>query len=157
TKAGFYPTITFNPSITRGIDSLNSGGGSQTSNLILLPIDISYEVDLWGRVRRSYEAAQARTQAAVNDFGVVRLTLTTDLATLYFNMRSLDAQDEIAERNIQIYLKQLDFLTQQNKAGLATATPLDVIQVRTLLESTRASQLDTRRQRANNEHSIAIL
>lgn len=207
TKAGFFPTASFNPSYSRNYNATSSttsgrtttsggtgtgtgsttggtgtggtttgggttgggttggtttgttitggSGGSRTSNSIILPFDISYEVDLWGRIRRAFEAAKARTQSAINDFGLVRLTLTTDLATMYFNVRSLDAQYEIAERNIQAYAKQVEYLETQQKAGFAA--PLDVVQVRTLLESTRATQWDTKRQREVAVHSIAIL
>ena len=134
----------------------NGGRGNYTYNTsVSVPFDLSYELDLWGRVRREFEAATARTQAAIDDFGFTRLTVTSDLATDYFNLRALDAQDEIAARNIQTYKRQLDFLTKQSTAGFAA--PLDVIQVKTLLESTEATRFDLQRQRRLQEHAIAIL
>lgn len=140
---------------TGGVVLSGGGGGTQYANSVSLPLDLSYEIDLWGRVRRQYEAARARTQASINDFGFVRLTLTADVATNYFNLRSLDAQDEIATRNIETYKRQLDFLEKQGKAGFAA--PLDVIQVRTLLSSTEATRFDLQRQRRLSQNAIAVL
>lgn len=170
-RAGFFPAASLGPTFTRSARGPNSsavvtggtvttGGntsssGTRYANSVSIPFDLSYEFDLWGRVRRQFEAAQARTMASIADFGFVRLTLTTDVATNYFNLRALDSQDEIAARNIATYKRQLDFLTEQQKAGFAA--PLDVIQVRTLLESTEATRFDLQRQRRISEHAIAIL
>ena len=171
-RAAFFPTASLGPTFTRsargggggavvtgGGGALIEGGGNargtRYANSVSVPLDLSYEVDLWGRVRRQYEAARARTQASINDFGFVRLTLTTDVATDYFNLRSLDAQDEIAARNIATYKRQLDFLEKQGKAGFAA--PLDVVQVRTLLSSTEATRFDLQRQRRLSQNAIAVL
>jgi NodT family efflux transporter outer membrane factor (OMF) lipoprotein len=151
-RAQFFPTIGFNPGLTIGSTAGRDGG---TERSTVLPIDVDYEVDLWGRVRRQFEAAKADTRAAISDFGLTRLSLTTDVATLYFNLRSLDTQYQISAGNIALYQRQLNFLTSQTKAGFAA--PLDVIQVKTLLESTQATLFDLLRQRANTEHALAIL
>ena len=140
---------------TGGVVLSGGGGGTRYANSVSVPLDLSYEVDLWGRVRRQYEAATAQTQASINDFGFVRLTLTADVATNYFNLRSLDAQNEIATRNIETYKRQLDFLEKQGKAGFAA--PLDVIQVRTLVSSTEATRFDLQRQRRLSQNAIAVL
>lgn len=156
-KAGFFPTITGDPSLTRqhrgsSSDAVNT---SRTYNSVTLPLDLRYEVDLWGRVRRSFEAAAAQTQSSINDFGFVRLQLCSDVATNYFNLKSLDDQDRIIGKNVDLYQQQVDFTKKQNKVGLVG--PTDVLQAQTLLDSTQSQLIDIRRQRALVEHALAIL
>ena len=142
----------------------NTGNGSQTggatpsattSNVFQIPFDLSYEIDFWGRVRRSYEAARAQTQVSVYDFEVVRQTLLADVAQNYFNLRSLDAQAKILSRNVALYQEQVGLTEQQFNAGMVNAT--NVLQAKVQLESTRVQLVDIGRQRADLEHAIAIL
>jgi multidrug efflux system outer membrane protein len=126
-----------------------------TSNRIQIPFDLSYEIDIWGRVRRSYEAARAQVRASLYDLEVVRQTLMADLARNYFNLRSLDAQQEILARNLALYQEQVDLTQNQYKTGLINETNL--LQATVQLESTRAQEADIRRQRTDLEHAIAIL
>jgi multidrug efflux system outer membrane protein len=167
TGSAFYPVITANPQVTRSRSPLGSTGSSQstsvsgnrrnarTGNLAQLPFDLNYEVDIWGRVRRSYEAANAQAQAVANDLAVVQQTVTADVAQNYFTLRSLDAQDDIIGRNVVLFRKQLDLSQSQYKAGLVGQ--IDVLQAQTQLDSTLAQQQDVQRQRADVEHAIAIL
>ncbi|MCL5745541.1 MAG: efflux transporter outer membrane subunit [Acidobacteria bacterium] len=126
-----------------------------TSNRFQVPFDFSYEIDIWGRVRRSYESATAQAQASVYDLEVVRQTLLADLARNYFNLRSFDAQYELLTRNLALYQEQVDLTQNQHKAGLIDES--NVLQATVQLEATRAQAADTRRQRADLEHAIAIL
>jgi len=126
-----------------------------TSNLFQISFDLSYEIDFWGRVRRSYEAARAQTQVSVYDFEVVRQTLLADVAQNYFNLRSLDAQDEILTRNVALYREEIDLTAQQLKAGIVNET--NILQAKVQYESTRAQEMDIHRQHADLEHAIAIL
>lgn len=148
--------------------SQSAGGSSQgstsatgtsvletTSNRFQIPFDLSYEIDIWGRVSRSYESAKAQAQASVYDLEVIRQTLLADLARNYFNLRSFDAQYEILARNLDLYQEQVDLTQNQYKAGLINETNL--LQAKVQLESTRAQVADTQRQRTDLEHAIAIL
>lgn len=128
---------------------------STTSTRYQIPFDISYEIDIWGRLRRQYESAQAQAQASVCDLEVVRQTLLADLARNYFNLRSLDAQEEVLERSLALYQEQADLTRQQYKAGLTDE--VNALQADIQLESTRAQATDTHRQRTDLEHAIAIL
>lgn len=132
-----------------------SAGSATTSSRYQIPFDVSYEIDIWGRVRRSYESAQAQVQASVYDLEVVRQTLLADLARNYFNLRSFDAQYEILKRNLRLYQEQLDLTQNQYTAGLISETNL--LQATVQLESTRAQAADTQRQRTDLEHAIATL
>ena len=127
TKSQFYPTITLDPSIQQRRTPINtsvnnSGRTSVTSTEVLIPFDLTYEVDVWGRVRRAYEAARAQYQASQDDFEVVMLTLQTDVAQNYFTLRSLDAQDKILASTVDAYREQLDLTQTQLKAGLVSPT-----------------------------------
>ncbi|MDX9974172.1 MAG: efflux transporter outer membrane subunit [FCB group bacterium] len=135
--------------------STNSDVPATTSSRYQVPFDLSYEIDIWGRVQRSYESAQAQAQATVYDLEVVRQTLLADLARNYFNLRSFDAQYEILTRNLALYQEQVDLTSNQYIAGLISETNL--LQAQVQLESTRAQAADTLRQRTDLEHAIAIL
>ncbi len=157
-KSAFYPVVTLDPAMTR---SRSPGAGTSaistpatTSSREQIPFDVSYEIDLWGRVRRSVESAQAQAKASVYALEVVRQTLLADLARNYFAARSLDAQYEILVRNLELFKEEVDLTEDQYKAGLSNETNL--LQARVQLESTRAQASDTQRQRADLEHAIAI-
>ena len=152
----FYPVITLDPSISRFRTSGNNGGqGSSTVTQTTVPFDLSYEVDVWGRVRRAVESSKATSRASAADFSVVLQTLTADLAQDYFNLRSFDAQDAILQRSIDLYSHQLELTQTQYKAGIAGQ--IDVVQSQANLEAARAQAIDIRRQREDTVHAIAIL
>jgi multidrug efflux system outer membrane protein len=145
-----------------GLDTqtLSLGGDSGVSegninNSVRVPFDLTYEIDLWGRLRRSYESAVAQATASAYDFEVVRQTLLADVARNYFNLRSFDAQYQILTRNLAVYEEQVDLTRSQYEAGLIDN--INVLQAEVQLESTRAQAADTRRQRLDLEHAIAIL
>jgi multidrug efflux system outer membrane protein len=154
-----YPSVAFNPSIARarisGNANVNSSGHGTTLTTAAIPLDLAYEVDVWGRVRRAVESADATAQASADDFGVVLLTLTSDVAQNYFTLRSLDAQAEILARSIELFRQQVDMTTTQKNAGLVGQT--DLLQAQTQLDATIALEVDVRRQRKDTEHALAIL
>lgn len=126
-----------------------------TTNRFQIPFDFSYEIDIWGRVRRQYESAQAQMRASAYDMEVVRQTLLADLARNYFNLRSFDAEHQILTRNLDLYQEQADLTQNQYSAGLINE--VNVLQATIQLESMRVQIADNRRQRANTEHAIAVL
>lgn len=128
---------------------------SSTSNRFQIPFDLSYEIDLWGRLQRSYESARAQVQASAYEYEVVRQTLLADVARNYFSLRSLDAQKEILDRNLVLYEEQATLTRKQYEAGLVNET--NPLQAEIQLESTRAQAADMQRQRDDLEHAIAIL
>lgn len=157
--AGFWPTITANAGAQRSrtsgtsSNSVNAGGTTRTSytgNLAL-----SYEADVWGRVRRLSESADASAKASVTDFAVVLQTVQSDVAQNYFNLRGFDAQIAVFEKTTGLFEKQVELTRKQHAVGLAPQT--DLLQAQTLLESVRTQLIDARRQRTNLEHALAIL
>jgi len=160
-KSAFYPAISFDPSVTRQHTSANtntfsnnSSGGATFTNY-LLPFDLTYEVDIWGQVRRSVEAANAQVQASQADLEVVRQTLEADLAQDYFTLRSYDVQYKTLTDTVATYQKQVDLTNVQFRAGLESAG--DVASAEALLDSTRTQQFEIGRQRDEEEFAIAIL
>ncbi|HVR84851.1 MAG TPA: efflux transporter outer membrane subunit [Planctomycetota bacterium] len=157
-RSGLYPSVVLNPSIERQRTSANtalSPGHSVTFTDLRLPFDLSYEVDLWGKIRRGIEAAESQAKATSDDLGVVLHTMESDIASTYYQIRSLDLQTEILNRTVQSYQRQVDLLNTQLKAGLVGR--ISVAQAEALLYATVSQQADTRRQRADLEHALAIL
>jgi NodT family efflux transporter outer membrane factor (OMF) lipoprotein len=120
-----------------------------------LPLDFAWEIDAFGRIRNSVEAARTEAQASAADLETVRLTLHAELAFDYFELRALDAQKQVLDQNVAAYEKALE-LTRNRFEGGATSA-VEVEQARTQLEQTRAQDQDVGVQRAQFEHAIAVL
>ncbi len=158
-RAAQYPTVAAGVSATRNHLSSNRPNGrlSPTNNYtdLQLPVDASYEADVWGRVRRTVEAARANAQATAADLESVSLSLHAELATDYFQLRSLDSEEQLLNSTAAAYEKALE-LTQNRYTG-GIASQVDVAQAETQLETTRAQAIDLGVQRAQFEHAIAVL
>jgi multidrug efflux system outer membrane protein len=158
-----YPTISNDPSFRRQRYSANRESTITGKKVLqgatvedwLIPIDLSYEIDVWGRVRRSFESARAQAKASANDADAIRLIVETDVTRFYYTLRSLDAQAEILERTVVAYREQVRILSVQLRTGLAG--PIVVSQAQAQLQATLALQRDVLRARADQEHALAIL
>ena len=126
-----------------------------TQNSFSLPFTVSYEVDLFGRRRRSIEAAQASYQASAADLENVRLLTTAELAGDYFSLRQLDKQIGLLARTVETLNKGLDLVNSRYKGGVASG--LDVAQEETLLNTTRTQLTLLQQQRKQFEDAIAVL
>jgi len=149
-RSGLYPTISTTPSITANRTSQRPAAGQ-----FILPIDINYELDAWGRVRRSVTAAKEETQASAGDLETIRLSLHAELAIDYFELRSLDAQKRLLDATLVAYQKALDLTQNRFNGGLSSRA--EVAQARTQFETTRAQDIGVSVARATFEHAIAIL
>lgn len=128
----------------------NSGQGNFS-----LPFDLDYEIDLWGRVRRSVTAAQEEAQASAADLATARLSLQAELALDYFNLRATDAQMQLLDATVKAYAEALQLTQDRYDEGI---TPLsDVSQARTQLEAAQVIRTDLANDRAAAQHAIAIL
>jgi len=168
TEAEFFPTIDFNASGDRQRVSPNDGqlmaqsppgakpnGGLNFNSATVVPFDLSYEVDLWGKMRRAFESAGETAQASVADYENVLLDLKAEVATNYFALRTADAEISVQSRTIDSYQRNLDLTTGRLKGGLSTQ--LDVDQAEATLTSAQAQLATLRSQRAQLEHAIAVL
>ena len=159
-RASQFPTITtapsasyvknsdFSPNFPSKIQQASKGD-------FVLPFDLSYELDLWGRVRRSVAAAREETQATAADYETAKLSLEAELALDYFELRSSDAQEQLLDDTVKAYTDNLQLTTNRFKGGVAPKA--DVAQAQTQLDTTRVQDTDVTVQRAQFEHAIAIL
>jgi NodT family efflux transporter outer membrane factor (OMF) lipoprotein len=159
-RASLFPSISLSPSILNERDSANQPYFNQslvnngTGNFIF-PIELSYEVDLWGRVRRSVAAAKEETQAAAGDVETARLSLHAELARDYFGLRSADLQERLLQDTVKAYEHALNVTEDRYNGGAAPRA--DVEQARTQLQSARVLETDIVQVRSNYEHAIAVL
>jgi NodT family efflux transporter outer membrane factor (OMF) lipoprotein len=159
-RASQFPTISTSPiaSYVKSSDfSQNSPSKVQeasTGNFVL-PFDLSYELDLWGRVRRSVAAAREEAQATAADYSTAKLSLEAELALDYFELRSADAQKHLLDDTVKAYTDNLQLTLNRFKGGVAPRA--DVAQAQTQLDTTRVQDTDVTVQRAQFEHAIAIL
>ncbi len=157
-RSALFPTIGAPPSLTTNRPSANEPSPpaslGEYGNLIA-NVDLSYELDAWGRIRRAIAAAREEVQATAADLETVRLSLHAEMALDYFDLRSLDAQKQLLDRTLVEYQKALDLTQNQFVGGLASGA--EVAQARTQLETTRSEDVDTGVARAQYEHAIAVL
>ena len=158
-RAAYYPTVTAGASAAREHVSqhrpLVSSLTQTNATDLVIPFDVSYEADVFGRVRHTVEAARSNAQASAADFESVSLSLHAELALDYFMMRTLDAEEQLLNSNVTSFEKALELTQNRYKGGVASA--VDVAQAQTQLENTRTQAIDVLIQRAQNEHAIAAL
>jgi multidrug efflux system outer membrane protein len=157
-----FPTLATAPSAQRQRLSGNRPANSNfpvasavSQNNIVLPFTVGYEVDLFGRRRRSIEAAQASYQASAADLENVRLVITAELAGDYFTLRQLDTELGILNRTVETLQKGLQLVDSRHKGGVASG--LDVAEEETLLNTTRTQAILLQQQRKQFEDAIAVL
>jgi outer membrane protein, multidrug efflux system len=151
----FFPQLSFDPSISHFHTQKNHVPSQLTATAYTIPLDLSYEVDLWGKIRRSFESAQAQAQASVADYYNVLLTLHGDVAINYFLLRQLDTQVILLEKTKELRQKSVDIIEERFHAGLAPELDLD--RARTELAQTTTQVIETKRQRTNLQDAIALL
>jgi NodT family efflux transporter outer membrane factor (OMF) lipoprotein len=158
-RADYYPTVTAEPSATRTRISGNSPTSSllrgATYNDFVLPFDVSYQADVWGRVRKNVESYREQAQASAADLATVNLSMHADLAVDYFQARSLDAEEELLNSTVKQYEQALELNESRFQGGIASE--VEVEQAKTQLQTTRAAAIDVGVLRAQYEHAVAIL
>jgi NodT family efflux transporter outer membrane factor (OMF) lipoprotein len=158
-RAAYYPTITGGASATRNRIS-NRRPASIVANGITyndyqIPLQLSYEVDVWGRVRRTVESYRDQAQASAADLATVNLSMHAELAMDYFQARTLDAEEQLLNSTVTQYEQALALIQSRFSGGIAS--DLEVQQAETQLETTRAQAIDVGVARAQYEHAVAIL
>jgi NodT family efflux transporter outer membrane factor (OMF) lipoprotein len=159
-RADYYPTVTAGASASRTRVSShrpppNSIFNGISYNDFVLPIDFSYQADVWGRVRRTVESSREQAQASAADLATINLSMHADLAIDYFQARSLDAEEQLLNSTVKEYEQALELTQSRYQGGLTSE--VEVQQAETQLETTRAQAIDVDVLRAQYEHAVAIL
>ncbi len=158
-RADYYPTITAAPSATRERYSNNRpppiSSDGLTFNDFVLPVNLSYQVNAWGRVSRNVESYREQAQASAADLAVVNLSMHSALAVDYFAARTLDAEEKLLSDTVVQYTQAYQLNEDRYEGGLASE--VEVEQARTILETTRAQMIDVGVARAQYEHAVAVL
>ena len=156
-KAEFFPALSFDPFMFRQRESGNALNPvpNQLGNTYVVPFDLTYELDLWGRVRRSFEGANLDAQARLAAFENTLLLLKADVAQNYFALRTLDTERAILRNTLGLRRDALGLVNARFQGG--AASELDVSRAETELNATAAELLAADRQRAEVEHALAVL
>jgi NodT family efflux transporter outer membrane factor (OMF) lipoprotein len=158
-RSALFPTLAAGPSLVRNHVSQNgpsyAAGKPATYNDFVLSGQASWEPDLWGRIRRTVEAARSNAQASAADQANIDLSLHAEMAVDYFQLRGLDSDSKLLTATVADLEHQLD-LTQRLLAG-GIGTDADVAQARTQLETVRAQLVDIGVARAQFEHAIGTI
>jgi len=178
-RAGYFPTVTIGAGFTRSRQSTtfssssggtsatggssssatSSAGGSSGSGQprsdFEVGLDFSWELDVWGRIRRTVESNRASAQASAGDLEAARLSFQAALAQDYFQLRTLDAQKQFLDETVAAFEKFLRLTQDRFASGVASQA--DVVQAQTQLKTTQAQAIDVGVQRAQLEHAIALL
>ena len=159
-RANYYPTVSVDPSAARTKLSphqpnFNTALENQQYNNFIAAGQAEWEPDLWGIVRRTVEGARANAQASAADLANADLSLHSELAQDYFEMRGLDTQQQLLQNTVAEYQRYLDLTNIRFKGGVATE--VDAAQAQTQLDQTKAQLIDVGVARAQYEHAIATL
>jgi len=160
-RSQYFPQVAAAPSYFRERTSFNApsdglpAGHGYSYNLFTAPLNLSWEIDLWGRVRRLTQGAKARMSAAEDDLESLKLLLQADVAQDYFTLRSQDTEIQLLIDSADAYRRSLDLTVNRRKGGVAT--DLDVSQAQTQLRTTQAQIPALKLQRTQLLHAIATL
>lgn len=155
TESRFFPQLAFDPSLSSFHTQKNHVPSELSATAKTLPLDFSYEVDLWGKIRRSFEASRAQAESSVAEYYQVLLTLQGDVAGTYFLLRQLDAQIVILKRTLQLREKAVEIVGQRFQAGMAAELDLDRARTERALAQTSITEMQ--RQRTGLQDSLALL
>ncbi len=159
-RANLYPTIGTSPSAVgeryaADRPYFNAASANNGEADLQLPFDLNYEIDLWGRVRRTIHSAKEEAQASAADLATAKLSLETELAVDYFELRSADAQKKLLADTVTDYREALRITTNRFEGGISAIS--DVYQAQTQLQAALVAESDVAVAREQYEHAIAVL
>jgi NodT family efflux transporter outer membrane factor (OMF) lipoprotein len=165
-RSQYFPTITTSPSATRSAVSANVGrasssssssgsGSSSATNLFSLPGDVSWEPDLWGRIRNTVSQARYAAQVSAADLANVRLSQQSSLAQLLFQIRGQDTLQKLFNDTVIADRKTVDYAQAQYETGVGDK--ISLVEAQTALQSAEAAAIAVGLTRAQFEHAIAVL
>ncbi len=158
-RADLFPKIEANPSIERdrfSENSMNSGGfSSKPSNTFKAPLDLSYELDIWGKVRSAFAAGLADAQAEAAAYQTIHLTMTVDVAKTYFTIAALDSEIDALTSGLELRRRAVSMLDLRYQKGMNSELTLH--QAQTVFAQAQADLIDAKRRRENFVNALAVL
>ncbi len=156
-RASLFPAVSLNGGVTRSRSSgnLTTGTPGRTGTTYQVSLGGSWEPDVWGRLGRAVDSANAGAQASAADLASAKLSAQGELAVNYFSLRQADAQKMLLDKTIEGFVRALEITQNRYSAGIAAKT--DVLQAQTQLANGKADQAGLERSRAQLEHAIAVL
>lgn len=155
-QAEYFPTVNLNPGVSR--QKIFSSGyqvQSPTLSTFDIPLDASWQLDLWGRIRNTVKAATGQAQASAADLENTKLTAEAELASDYFQLQGQDSLIKLYEDTVNAYSNTLHLTEVLYKTGIDSDQ--DVAQAQVQLETTESAATNLRILRAQLEHAIAVL
>lgn len=153
TRSNLFPQVGSSASSTRR--GGGSGDTSHSASAYDLGINVAWEVDLWGRIRRQVESGDASLQASAADMAATRLSLQSQLAQTYFQYRAVESAERLLDQTVQAYERSL--LVNQNRLDAGFSAPGDVAAALSQLEGARTQRLALNREKASYQHAMAVL
>lgn len=154
-RSALFPSVEVDASAQRGRSTNRRANGSRTGNTFSLPIDLSYELDLWGRVRRVNESARAQAEASVADYQNVLLGVQADVARSYFSLRSLEAEHALLVRTLDSRKQSLQIVKRRFELG--ASGDFEVSLAETELATAENDLLENEQERTALRLSLAVL
>lgn len=160
-RAALFPSLNLTVGKNRSAQGTGSSSSSLSNNSSGIrdtynaQLGVSWEIDLWGKLREAMNANEASAEASLADMAAIRLSQQSELVQNYLQLRVIDAQKRLLEATVAAYERSLKMNENQYRAGVAG--PDAVAQARTQLKSTQADLIDLAWQRAQYENAIAVL
>lgn len=154
-RAELLPSVSYDASSTRSGSRSSTTGQRTASNSHQAELSASWELDIWGKLRRTLEENKASAQASAAELANMTLSAQSELAQDYFQLRVMDEKIALYQQSVAAYQRYLTVI--ENKYGAGTESRATLAQAQMQLESARASALDYQWQRAQLEHAIALL
>ena len=156
-RASWFPAINATAGATRSATSAATAasGNAPPRNSFSLGATVSWELDVWGRIARNVEGADASLAASAADLAAARLSARATLAQTYFQLRAAERQQALLDASVAAYGRALELTRNRYAAGVAGK--VDVVQAESQLRSARAAALDASLSRSQYEHAIAVL
>ena len=156
-RAAWFPAINASAGATRSASSAATAtsGNAPARNSFSVGATVSWELDVWGRIARTVEGADAGLAASAADLAAARLSARATLAQTYFQLRAAERQQALLDASVDAYARALELTRNRYAAGVAGKA--DVAQAESQLRSTRAAALDASLSRSQYEHAIAVL
>lgn len=152
----FFPDVNLGAGVERSKSRFRGPqGGSSLENSFTVPVDMSYEIDVWGKVRRQVESATASESAAQETLNALRLSIAGEVAQTYWALRAVDADRAVLDRTLEIRRKALDLLTKRRNAG--TLSGLDLARAQTEVSTAEADRIKLDQTRMELVNSLAVL